>query len=71
MPRELREKPAAGLSVPCCEEEMFVVTVCQKSDVAIFVPMTSNTQNFMGQRVIRHPLEASEVKKQKLFLIPP
>jgi hypothetical protein len=41
MPRELRDEPAAGLSVRCCEEETFVVTVCQNSDVAIFVPMTS------------------------------
>jgi len=43
MPRELREERAAGLSVHCCEDEMFVVTVCQNSDVAIFVPMTSST----------------------------
>jgi hypothetical protein len=43
MPRELREEPAAGLSVHCCEGVMFVVTVCQNSDVAIFVLMTSHT----------------------------
>ncbi len=43
MPRELRDEPAAGLSVHCCEDEMFVVTVCQNSDVAMVVSMTSNS----------------------------
>jgi hypothetical protein len=62
IPRELREEPAAGPSVHCGEEEMFVVTVCQNSGVAIFVPMTSNSHIFKGQRVFLLPVKASVVK---------
>jgi hypothetical protein len=41
MPRETREEPATGLSAHSWEEDMFAVILCQKPDVAIFVPKTS------------------------------
>jgi hypothetical protein len=44
----MREEPATGLSDHSWEEDVFAVILCQKPDVAIFVPKTSQISKIQG-----------------------
>jgi hypothetical protein len=65
MPRELRDAPA-GISDCCWGEVMFSVTLCQKSDVAIFSPMTSRIQRFVDNLFTSsHPVQKWRINQLK------